>query len=146
MLPYVWAYAAWLGFSLVVYGAALWLIRPLGFAGPAAVTALLLAISWPPYLFETWIGGQVSVVGFLAIAGFLRLRRGGRMFLAGVCLALAAFKPTLVLVPAFMLLMAGEWAACGWILGRNHGSLRAVGRGCRNGWTARLASDPGSLS
>ncbi len=63
LLPYVWAYVAWLGFSAGLYIAGLALLfRTLRLNAEDRKTGFLLALSCTPFLFETWIGGQMSVV------------------------------------------------------------------------------------
>jgi hypothetical protein len=110
-LPYEAAFSVWLVISALVYGAGLLLLRPSGMTAEQARMGLLLAFSWVPFLFETWIGGQVSVLGFLALALAVRLDRREAPFLAGLALSLAAFKPPLVLLPVAMLAIGRRWRA-----------------------------------
>lgn len=108
-LPYVWGYVAWLIFSLALYVFSLRLLKPEGVNGTAAATGFLLAVSSPLYLFETWIGGQISVVALLIWALFFHFRSRGREFTAGVILAFVAYKPTLLIIPAGMLVIGRAW-------------------------------------
>jgi hypothetical protein len=62
-----------------------------------------------PFLMETWIGGQVSVLAFFAISLFVYCRSKGWKYLAGLALALALFKPTLIAIPALMLVCGRRW-------------------------------------
>ena len=62
-----------------------------------------------PFIFETWIGGQLSVVIFFLWALFFYLRQQNRLFLAGAVLALGVFKPTLVALPVAMLIIGRRW-------------------------------------
>ena len=119
LLPYRAAYCAWLLISLAIFAASVALLFPVaGLAGRERSTAILLAISAAPFLFETWIGGQVPIVGFLSIALLLRLRHDGRPFAAGLAFAICTYKPSLVAIPALMLIIAGEWTVLtGFALG-----------------------------
>ncbi len=113
LVPYRIAYGLWLLVSLAIYIAGLRLLFPVaGLEGAGRTTATLLAVSAFPFLFETWIGGQVSVLAFFGFAAFLRLRHSGRFFMAGLALALSSYKPSLVALPAVMLVALAEWPAC----------------------------------
>lgn len=116
LLPYTWAYGVWLIISLALYTAALAILF-------RTSTPFLLALSSPMFLLETWIGGQISVVAFLAIALFVDHFRRGRFFLAGLSLAIAAYKPSLIAIPAAMLAIGACWRA---VAGIATGSAIAV--------------------
>ena len=110
LLPYAWAYVTWLGFSAALYVASLLLLfRTLGLNREDRKTGLLLALSSTPFLFETWIGGQMSVVVFFVWVLFFWCLENDRRFLAGMVLACCLFKPTLVALPALMLLLGRRW-------------------------------------
>ena len=97
LLPYAWAYVAWLGFTAAVYIAGLAaLFSAAGLKPEDRKTGYLLALSWAPFLFETWIGGQMAGVVFLIWALFLWFLGNKWQFLAGLALSLCLFKPTLV--------------------------------------------------
>lgn len=114
LLPYVWSYVAWLGFSAGLYIAALALLfRTLRLNPEDRKTGFLLALSATPFLFETWIGGQMSVVVFAIWALFFWCLENDRGVLAGMVLALCLFKPTLVALPALMLLVGRRWRVVG---------------------------------
>ncbi len=114
MLPYLWAYGAWLVFSAALYLAGVMvLFRVTGLPAEYRATGLLLAASFTPFLFETWIGGQLSVVGFLIWVLFFCLRDQKRPLLAGMALALAVYKPTLVALPVAMLIFGRRWRILG---------------------------------
>lgn len=144
LLPYAWAYVAWLGFSAALYLAALTLLFcAVGLNAPDRRTGYLLALSMTPFLFETWIGGQMSVVVFFLWALFFSLRERDRKFAAGFVLALCLFKPTLVAIPALMLLVGRRWRVIGGFAAGSTVvaalSLATVGAaGCR-AWIAALA-------
>jgi hypothetical protein len=62
---------------------------------------------------ETWIGGQISVLAFLTTVGFVRCFAAQRYFLAGLALGLAAYKPSLIALPAAVMLLTGAWRMLG---------------------------------
>jgi alpha-1,2-mannosyltransferase len=114
LLPYAWAYVAWLGFSAGLYIAGLAILfRTVRLNAEDRKTGFLLALSSTPFLFETWIGGQMSVVVFFIwVLFFWCLQREWR-FLAGLALALCLFKPTLIALPVLMLLVGRRWRVLG---------------------------------
>jgi hypothetical protein len=84
---------------------------------------------------ESWIGGQISVLGFFAIALFVFCRARDRRFLAGLALSLAFFKPTLIAIPVLMLLCGRRWRMLSGLLTGVSGlalvSIETVGmKGC----------------
>jgi hypothetical protein len=109
-LPYTWAYLIWLVFSLSLYIAGfsiLW--RSLeSLPQDIRLTALLLALSFWPFLVECLAGGQTSAVGFFCLAVAIAVETRGR-FWSGAVLALCAYKPTLLLLVVPMLLVTGRW-------------------------------------
>ncbi len=109
LLPYAWAYVTWLAFTAALYVAGLGtLFAAVGLNREDRKTGFLLALSWAPFLFETWIGGQMAGLVFFLWALFIRLEKE-RGFLAGLALSLCLFKPTLVALPAAMLLVGRRW-------------------------------------
>jgi hypothetical protein len=114
LLPYRWAYLAWLIFSVALYATALvLLLRSVQLSASQMKTGFLLAISSMPFVMETWIGGQISVLAFFSIALFVFLRARNHRFLAGLALALAFFKPTLLAIPMLMLAIGRRWRMLG---------------------------------
>jgi hypothetical protein len=154
MLPYLWAYCAWLGFSAVLYLSAITLLfRAAGVPLEHRKTGFLLAVSFMPFIFETWIAGQLSVVIFFLWALFLFCRHQHRPFLAGIVLALGIFKPTLVALPIAMLMAGRRWRILqGFATGAVAVAALSIGmvglHGCR-AWVdtllfnGRLAAGPG---
>jgi hypothetical protein len=61
------------------------------------------------YTLETWIGGQLSVVGFFAVVLFLCCFEKRWPVLAGLALGLATYKPSLVAIPAAVMILGGCW-------------------------------------
>lgn len=105
LLTYRQAYCVWLLFSAALYAAGLLILLH----GRWGNTALLLALSTPMFTLETWIGGQVSVFGFFIFAVCVRCFESQRYFLAGLVLGLAAYKPSLLAIPAAMFLAGRCW-------------------------------------
>jgi len=144
LLPYAWSYVAWLGFSAGLYIAALALLfRTVGMNADDRKTGFLLALSSTPFLFETWIGGQMSVVVFAIWVLFFWCLENQWLFLAGFVLALCLFKPTLVALPALMLVVGRRWRVVGGFASGGVAmallSIWTVGLdGCR-AWLAALA-------
>jgi hypothetical protein len=108
-LPYRWAFASWLAIGGALYAGGLFLLQSCCTLGPHRHTALLLALSFPPFLFEAWGGGQISALAFSALAAAVWLERSGRPFAAGLCAGLCCYKPTVLLVLAFLFLVARLW-------------------------------------
>jgi len=143
MLPYLWGYMAWLAFSAALYLTGITLLfRATGLAEEDKKIGLLLAVSFMPFIFETWIGGQLSVVIFFLWALFFYLRKQNRLFLAGAVLALGIFKPTLVALPVAMLIVGRRWRIVqGFTLGAAAMaalSIGLVGRDGFRGWIDTL--------
>jgi len=109
LLPYRWAYCVWLAFSLTLYASSLWLLFRTLLRENYRRTAFLLALSAPMYTLETWIGGQLSVIGFFAVVLFLCCFEKRWPVLAGLALGLATYKPSLVAIPAAVMILGGCW-------------------------------------
>jgi alpha-1,2-mannosyltransferase len=109
LLPYKWAYCAWLVFSLALYSLSLWLL----FRGWADARyrriAFLLSLSAPMYTLETWMGAQLSVLAFFAVVLFISCFEKRWPVLAGLALGLATYKPSLMAIPVAMMLVGGCW-------------------------------------
>jgi hypothetical protein len=110
LLSYQQAYCVWLVFSAAIYLSGLLILLR------GDRIALLLALSTPMFTLETWIGGQVSIFAFVAFALCTRWFETQRYFLAGLALGLAAYKPSLVAIPAAMFLAGRCWRVFGGLL------------------------------
>lgn len=109
-LPYAWAYFIWLVISVSLYvGGFSILWRALEFL-PQEIrsTALLVALSFWPFLVECLAGGQTSAFGFFCLALAIACETRNR-FWSGAALALCAYKPTLLFLVVPMLLVTGRW-------------------------------------
>jgi hypothetical protein len=109
LLPYRWAYCVWLVFSFTVYASGLWLLFRNRRCASYRRTAFLLSLSAPMYTLETWIGGQLSIVGFLAVVLFVYCFENRWPALAGLALGLATYKPSLIAISAAMMILGGCW-------------------------------------
>ncbi len=112
LLRFSWAYCIWLIISLGLYLAGFALIWGTLEALPkdAWQPALLLTLSFIPFLLECWIGGQMSVFGFFLIALAFRYERVGRPVVSGLALALCSYKPSLLLLMLPMLLITRSFS------------------------------------
>lgn len=116
LLPYRWAYVAWLVFSLALYSTGLMLLlRAAGISGAARTVGFLLGLGSMAFLLETWIGGQLSVIGFFLVSLFVYCRSRGWRFWAGAVLALLMYKPTLIAIPVVMLFCGRRWRMLGGV-------------------------------
>jgi hypothetical protein len=115
-LSYERAYAVWLLVSASLYLAGLFVTRKAvpGIPDPDWSMAILLAVVFEPFLMESWLGGQLSALGFLCIGLAFYLDQLKRLFLSGLILGLCLYKPTLLLLLLPMLLVARQfWTLAG---------------------------------
>ena len=63
------------------------------------------ALSFAPFLLYTWLGAQISVIGFCSIAVALCEEDRGRPFLSGMALSICLYKPPLLLLVLPMLVI-----------------------------------------
>jgi hypothetical protein len=113
-LPYATAYAIWLIISAGLYGAALavtWRLMP-SMPLDDRVVALLLAVTFEPFLMECWLGGQLSAFALLCFALAFYCEEAGRPILSGLALGLCLYKPTLLILLLPLLAVARR----GWTL------------------------------
>jgi len=132
-LPYESAVAVWMVLSAALYVAGVLLVLR---TCPELdlryrILVLLLALAFEPFLFECWLGGQLSSVGFFAFATAGYFLHSRRPVAAGLALGLCFYKPTLLVLvlPGLVLARQGRvlagMAATGVLLGLI--SLVAVG-------------------
>jgi Glycosyltransferase family 87 len=133
-LAYPKAYALWMIASLLLYLAGFQLLwRQLqGIPERSYSTALLLALTFMPFMVECLSGGQTSALGFFCFAAVLTLELRGYLLLGGLLLSLLTYKPTLLLLICPMLVITGRWRAlAGLALGCSLLTLLSVAFG---GW------------
>ncbi len=119
-LPYSWAYFLWLALSVVLYVAGFFLIwRTLNeIPRDAWFMALLLSLSFMPFLVECLAGGQTSAVGFFCLALAIIGERRGHHILSGLALSLCAYKPTLlVLILPMLVITRRHLTVLGFVAG-----------------------------
>ena len=106
-MPYKTAYLLWLPISLGLYAAALTLITARLFPGERLRMSLILclALGFFPFAIETLVNGQLSTIGFFALALAFLFDDSGRPFASGLALAVCAYKPTLLLLLVPMLIV-----------------------------------------
>ncbi len=107
MLGYPTAYWVWVAFSLAILGAAVWYARP-------RQHSVALYFIWWAALSPLWFSayeGQVTIAVAAAVLAGWRLLESRRDFLGGAILALALFKPHLVLLLPLALLVSGRLRA-----------------------------------
>jgi Glycosyltransferase family 87 len=110
-LPYAWAYLCWLLLTLALYAGGFTLLWRESGALPQSAyrTALILALSFMPFLVECAAGGQTSAFGFFVLALAIVLERRGQLLASGAVLALMLYKPTLLAVIGPMILLTRRW-------------------------------------
>jgi hypothetical protein len=110
-LPYATAFGIWLIISAGLYAAGLAITLRVMPSLPKAdkSLAILLALTFEPFLMECWLGGQLSAIAFLCLALAFFWEQTGRPLLSGLALGLCLYKPTLVLLLLPMLLVARRW-------------------------------------
>src|ERR1700687_2311593 len=104
LLGYPAAYWVWVAFSLAILGAAVW------YARPRQHSAAVYFIWWAA-LSPLWFSayeGQVTIVVAAAVLIGWRLLELRRDILGGAILALALFKPHLILLLPVALLVSGR--------------------------------------
>jgi len=110
-LPYTASYLAWMAVSVGAAAAGLAVLRR-GCANLSRedwFTAAGLGLAAQPLLAESIVGGQIAVMAFASACLALVCVRREHLFLAGLALSLLAYKPTLLLLFAPLVLLGGRW-------------------------------------
>ena len=108
-LPYLFAYVVWVIISVILYLTGLRAIWPAGTRFRLSDTKVLLALSFPPFLADNLLAGQISAIAFFGFAMCLALEKSGRSFAAGIALAICANKPTLLVFAIPMAVVSGRF-------------------------------------
>lgn len=110
-LPYGWSYLVWMLAAAGLYLAGLRLtwISTVHLPTRFWKTALLLGLTFVPFLLESLTGGQVSAFGVFWLGLSFYLERRQKPILSGVALAFCLYKPTLLILILPMLLITARW-------------------------------------
>ncbi len=154
-LPYLWSYCLWMAVTAALYVAGLKVLWPpkTGAFAPVSQTAFLVCLSFSPFALESFAGGQLSAVGFLALALCTRWRSRYPVA-AGAALSVCLYKPTLLvlLTPALLIgrrFRALAGFACGALVMAALSLLAVGSEGCLGyvrtlrlyaGWTTGTVS------
>ena len=94
---------------LLFLGALALLIQRFGpHSGEERLLALMAGLSFFPFLGYNWLGTQISVIGFGAIALALCEEDRGRPFLSGLALSVCLYKPSLLVLILPMTIVSGK--------------------------------------
>lgn len=110
-LPYAMAFGIWLVVTAILYLLA-WRLLLKAIPWPDRnqnLLILLLAFSFEPFLFECWLGGQLSVLAFCSFAVCYAALQRDRPVSAGMALGLCFYKPTLLILILPLLLIGRRW-------------------------------------
>jgi hypothetical protein len=110
-VPYARAVAIWLVISAMLYIVGLViLLRAYSWPREDQVRLIfLLAVSFEPFAFECWLGGQLSAVAFFSYALCFSALQCARPLLAGMALGICFYKPTLLILVLPLLVVGQLW-------------------------------------
>ncbi len=110
-LPFWTAFRLYQAISLALYIAGLILLLRSFFPGQPVLSSLFLpfALAYLPWISNTWLNGQLSPLGFIAMAVALVEQKAGHRFRSGLALSLCLYKPTLLVLLIPMLLYRRQW-------------------------------------
>ena len=122
LLPYFISYLVWLAVSAASYAAGIIVLQRSLTAIPReeVLTALLLSVSFVPFVLECWMGGNASTIGFFFIVLGVHFERLRQPVLSGMALSFCLYKPTLLLLLLPMLALGRRGKS---LLGFATGSL-----------------------
>jgi len=93
-----------ISFALYLFGLVL-LLRRFFPAQPILSNIFLpFALAYLPWISNTWLNGQLSALGFIALAVALAEQKSGHLFRSGLALSVCLYKPTLLVLLIPMLL------------------------------------------
>ncbi|MGA3011109.1 MAG: glycosyltransferase 87 family protein [Terracidiphilus sp.] len=115
LLPYWVAYLLWVALTLALYASGLTIILSRFFPQkvPGRSLLLCLAFSYCPFIVDTAANGQLSAIGFFALALAMREDDLGHGLQSGLALSLCLYKPTLLVLLLPMLLVTRRLKALG---------------------------------
>lgn len=111
LLRYEWSFALWLVICAALYvgGLALMARSLSSLPNRDWTVAVLVAISFEPFLMECWLGGQLSAVGFFCLGLAMACDQKPVPVATGMAVGLCLYKPTLLVLTVPMLLVARRW-------------------------------------
>lgn len=112
-MSYPAAYLLWLAITLALYLAGLFIATAGAFSHDPLRRSLLFcfALAAPPFIAGTLVNGQLSAIGFFALALALREEEQGRPLFSGLALSICLYKPTLLLLFLPMLFVTRRFKA-----------------------------------
>ena len=112
-LPYPMAYAIWLGLCLALYVGGIMITTRRYFPDDAVRRSLILclALSFFSFTFEAFVNGQLSAIGFFALALAVREEDLGHPFVSGLAVSACLYKPPLLLLIVPMLVVTRRFRA-----------------------------------
>lgn len=112
-LPYRIALAIWLLVSAALYFAGIRVTEAhcRNIPNHLRSAAVLLALSFAPFIIYCWAWGQLSALGTFFIAMAVHFEKKGKLLLSGCALSLCAYKPTFLLVILPMMLVTKRFRA-----------------------------------
>jgi hypothetical protein len=119
MLPYSWSYAVWVFTSLVLFASAFVLVwKTTGLNDRYRTFALLMALSFEPFLVECLHGGQISAFGLIWISLAIYYAQRAKPIASGLALSVCIYKPTLLPLILPMLIIMRQWRTlAGFVIG-----------------------------
>jgi hypothetical protein len=110
-LPFWTAFRLYQAISFALYVSGLILLLRRFFPGQPVLSSLFFpfALAYLPWISNTWLNGQLSPVGFIAMAVALVEQKAGHRFRSGLALSLCSYKPTLLVLLIPMLLYRRQW-------------------------------------
>lgn len=110
-LPFNTAYFLWAAISLALYCAGIGAALAAVFPGERLRHALIVcfALAYSPFLGDTLANGQLASIAACGVGLALLQEKSRRCFLAGLALAMLAYKPTLLLLILPMLLITRRY-------------------------------------
>lgn len=99
-LPFWTAFRVQQAISLALYLLGLIILLRRFFPGQPVWGSVFLpfALAYLPWISNTWLNGQISVLGFVGVALALVWLADGREFRAGLALSICLYKPTLLVL------------------------------------------------
>lgn len=100
LLPYMSSYLSWAAITIALYFSGLVLLRKTlqEIPSPAFNLAILLSLSFEPFMMETVMGGNSSAFAFFAVALAVYLERRERPIASGMAFGLCFYKPTFLVL------------------------------------------------